>query len=91
MGLFLRDDMPGNPETDPNEICRWSVRKSGSGFLIGLGGAVAACMAAKGCKKKSTKSVWITLCIFDLVVQNEFFFIVYKLYICNIFLRCVRW
>lgn len=51
MGLFLRDDMPGNPETDPNEICLWSVRKSGSGFLIGLGGAVAACMAAKGCKK----------------------------------------
>ena len=52
MGLFLRDEMPGNPETDPNEICLWSIRKSGSGFLIGLGGAVAACMAAKGCKKK---------------------------------------
>ena len=39
--------MAGKPETEPKEICLCKVLKSGSGFLIGFGGAVAACIAAE--------------------------------------------
>ena len=55
--------MAGKPETEPKEICLCKVLKSGSGFLIGFGGAVAACIAAEKknyfsyLKKRRNKSI----------------------------------